>query len=208
MGKKRVLAIDDERIVLDSITRILKEADFKVATCSSGLKGLKRAVEKSYDIVFTDLRMPDIGGMRVLRDIKRAKPEMPVVMITGFGSVKTAVQAIKLGAAGFIEKPFSPEELKSVVKSALRLAASQPPQEQGLIHMAEVLRVLENAGREANLVVDMLTYGSDALDAYNLTGPEKLAILTGDIAWIEKHTGPLDPVQRKWLQQRLAAEIW
>jgi hypothetical protein len=54
----------------------------------------------------------------------------------------------------------------------------------------------------------MLSYGSDALDEYNLTGPEKLAILTGDIHWIEKHTGPLSDVQRKWIDRRLNAEIW
>ena len=58
MEKKKALVIDDERIVLDSVSRILKDENFRVDTCSSGLKGLKRAVEKSYDIVFTDLRMP------------------------------------------------------------------------------------------------------------------------------------------------------
>ena len=208
MEKKKALVIDDERIVLDSVSRILKDENFRVDTCSSGLKGLKRAVEKSYDIVFTDLRMPDIGGMRVLRDIKRARPDLPVVMITGYGSVKTAVQAIKLGASEFIQKPFSPEELAAVVQSAFRLAATRPTEKQGLIHKAEVLRVLDKAGTDATLVTDMLSYGSDALDEYNLTGPEKLAILTGDIHWIEKHTGPLSDVQRKWIDRRLNAEIW
>lgn len=208
MENKKVLVIDDERIVLDSITRILKDEGFKVDTCSNALKGLKRAAEKHYDIVFTDLRMPDIGGMRVLRDIKRVRPELPVVMITGYGGVKTAVQAIKLGAAEFLQKPFSPEELTAVVKSALHQAATHPPEEQGLIHKAEVLRVLEEAGGDSTLVADILSYGSDALDEYNLTGPEKLAIITGDINWIEKHIGSLNIVQRNWLIQRSSAEIW
>ena len=162
MENKKALVIDDERIVLDSVSRILKGENFKVDTCSSGLKGLKRALEKSYDIVFTDLRMPDIGGMRVLRDIKRARPDLPVVMITGYGSVKTAVQAIKLGAAEFIQKPFSPQELTAVVQSAFRLATTRPVEAQGLIHKTEVLRVLEKAGTDASLVTDMLSYGSDA----------------------------------------------
>lgn len=208
MDKKRVLVIDDEQIVLDSVTRILEGDGFNVDASLSGLKGLKRALEKPYDIVFTDLRMPDIGGMRVLRDIKRAKPALPVVMITGFGSVKTAMQAIKLGAAEFLQKPFTPEELTAAVKSALHIAATRPPEDQALIHKAEVLRVLEKAGKDPVLVSNMLTYGSDALDEYNLTGPEKLAILTGDIHWIETYTGPLTDIQRKWLYQRLSAEIW
>jgi DNA-binding NtrC family response regulator len=208
MEKLKVLVIDDERIVLDSVSRILKEENFKVDTSLSGLDGLKQAVERTYDIVLTDLRMPDIGGMRVLRDIKRAKPALPVVMITGYGSVKTAVQAMKLGAAEYLQKPFSPEELIAAVISALHMAASRPPEEQGMIHKGEVLRVLEQAGSDPSLVSSMLSYGADALDEFNLTGPEKLAILTGDIHWIEQHAGTLSAAQRKWLEQRLSAEIW
>jgi len=208
MEKIKALVIDDERIVLDSVSRILSEEDFKVDTAQSGLEGLKQAIERSYDIVLTDLRMPDVGGMRVLRDIKRAKPSLPVVMITGYGSVKTAVQAMKLGAAEYLQKPFSPEELTATVKSALRIAATRPPEEQGMLHKGEVLRVLEKAGKDPALVSNMLSYGADALDEFNLSGPEKLAILTGDIHWIEQHTGPLSPLQRRWLEQRLSAEIW
>jgi DNA-binding NtrC family response regulator len=208
MEKMKALVIDDERIVLDSVSRILKEEDFKVDTAQSGLEGLKQAIERPYDIVLTDLRMPDIGGMRVLRDIKRAKPSLPVVMITGYGSVKTAVQAMKLGAAEYLQKPFSPEELTATVKSALHLAATRPAEEQGMLHKGEVLRVLEQAGKDPALVSNMLSYGADALDEFNLSGPEKLAILTGDIHWIEQNTGPLSALQRRWLEQRLSAEIW
>ena len=82
------------------------------------------------------------------------------------------------------------------------------PEEQAMIHKEEVLRVLEKASRDALFVSNMLRFGSDALDEYNLTGPEKLAILTGDIPWIEKQAGPLTAIQRKWLEQRLSAEIW
>ncbi|RJQ84262.1 MAG: response regulator [Desulfobacteraceae bacterium] len=208
MEKMKALIIDDEEIVLDSVRRILEEDDFKVDTCLSGLEGMRQAIQKTYDIVLTDLRMPDVGGMRVLRDIKRAKPGLPVVMITGFGSIKTAVQAIKLGAAEYIQKPFSPEELSAAVKTALQIAAMRPPEEQGIIHKTEVLRVLQRASSDPLLVSNMLCYGADALDEFNLTGPEKLAILTGDIHWIEQYVGPLSSVQRKWLEQRLSAEIW
>lgn len=209
MEKKKALVIDDEPIVLDSVGRILKDEEIKVDTCASGREGLQRALEKDYDIVLTDLRMPDIGGMRVLRDIKRAKPALPVVMITGYGSVRTAVQAMKLGASEYLQKPFSPEELMAAIKSALHLAATTAPEEQGMIHKEEVLRVLEKAGRDPLLVSNMLSYGADALDDFNLSGPEKLAILTGDIHWIEAQVGePLSPMQRRWLEQRLSAEIW
>ena len=208
MEKKKVLAIDDERIVLDSISKILKEENFAVEVSLKGRQGLEWATQKDYDIVLTDLRMPDIGGMRILRDVKRAKPAIPVVMITGFGTVKSAVQAMKLGATEYLEKPFSPDELVKTVNSALHIAVTRGPEEQGLIHKEEIIKVLEQAATDTELVYNLLNYGGEALEEYNLTGPEKLAILTGDIQWIEKHIGPLTPTQQRWLNQRLSAEIW
>lgn len=208
MTKKKVLVIDDERIVLDSITKILKDEDFAVDVNLSGRQGLELALQKDYDIVLTDLRMPDIGGMRVLRDIKRAKPATPVVMITGFGSVQSAVQAMKLGAAEYLEKPFAPEDLVKVIQKALHIAKTTPAEDQRLIHKQEVLKVLEKAATDYTLVYNLLHYGADALEEFNLTPAEKLAILSGDIGWIEEHVGPLTPQQRKWLEGRLSAEIW
>jgi len=208
MEKKKVLAIDDERIVLDSISKILKEENFAVEVSLRGREGLEWATQKDYDIVLTDLRMPDIGGMRILRDVKRAKPAIPVVMITGFGTVKSAVQAMKLGATEYLEKPFSPDELVKTVNSALHIAVIREPEEQGLIHKEEIIKVLEQAATDTELVYNLLNYGAEALEEYNLTGPEKLAILTGDIQWIKKHIGPLTPTQQHWLNQRLSAEIW
>ena len=208
MGKKKVLVIDDERIVLDSITKILKEENFTVEVTLSGRQGLEWATRNNYDIVLTDLRMPDIGGMRILRDAKRVKPAVPVVMITGFGTVKSAVQAMKLGAAEYLEKPFSPDQLVKTVNSALHIAETSEPEEQALIHKEEIIKVLEQAATDTELVYNLLHYGAEALEDYNLTGPEKLAILTGDINWIEEHVGTLTPTQRRWLDQRLSAEIW
>jgi DNA-binding NtrC family response regulator len=206
--KKKVLVIDDERIVLDSIVKILKDENFEIDVNQSGRQGLEWALLRDYDIVLTDLRMPDIGGMRVLRDIKRARPATPVVMITGFGSVQSAIQAMKLGAAEYLEKPFSPDALVETVKKALHIAATRPPEDPSAIHKTEILRVLEQAAKDHNLVYELLHHPADALEGFNLTSNEKLAILTGDIQWIEKHVGQLSPTQRKWLEARLSAEIW
>jgi DNA-binding NtrC family response regulator len=208
MKAMKALVIDDEQIVLDSVSKILKEENYNVDVSLSGRQGLDWAIQKQYDIVLTDIRMPDIGGMRVLRDIKRAKPLLPVVMITGYSSVQSAVQAMKLGAADYLEKPFTPEELLKAVASALNIAATRPPEEQTLIHKEEMINVLERAGSDNEFIANLLYRGADALEEYTLTGPEKLALLTGDIEWIEKHIGPLTSVQRRWLEQRLSAEIW
>jgi DNA-binding NtrC family response regulator len=208
MKTKRVLVIDDEQIVLDSIRRILKDEDCEVDVSLSGREGLDRALNGNYDIVLTDIRMPDIGGMRVLRDIKRAKPSLPVVMITGYASVQSAVQAMHLGALEYIEKPFTPVKIIEVVNTAVHKAAALPVEEQAIIHKEEVIKVLERAASDGEFMHALLYRGAEALDEYNLTGPEKLALLTGDIEWIEHYVGQLTPTQRRWLEQRLSAEIW
>ena len=208
MKKQKALVIDDEQVVLDSVSKILTDENYEVDVSLSGREGLNRAIQKEYDIVLTDIRMPDIGGMRVLRDIKRANPSLPVVMITGYASVQSSVQAMKLGAADYIEKPFTPEQLINAVASALDVAATKPPEEQALIHKEEMITILERAASDSEFIAKLLYEGADALEEYDLTGPEKLALLTGDIEWIEKNMGPLKPNQKLWLEQRLSAEIW
>jgi DNA-binding NtrC family response regulator len=208
MEKKKALVIDDEQVVLDSVSKILKDENYEVDVSLSGREGLNQAIQKEYDIVLTDIRMPDIGGMRVLRDVKRARPSIPVVMITGYASVRSSVQAMKLGAADYIEKPFTPDQLIKAVASALDIAATKPPEEQAVIHKEEMITILERAASDSEFIAKLLYEGADALEEYDLTGPEKLALLTGDIEWIEKHMGPLKPNQKLWLEQRLSAEIW
>jgi DNA-binding NtrC family response regulator len=208
MKTTRVLVIDDEQIILDSIRKILKEEDYDVDVSLSGRQGLDWALKKQYDVVLTDIRMPDIGGMRVLRDIKRAKPSLPVVMITGYATVQSAVQAMKLGAMDYLEKPFTPEKILEVIASSVDRAATQPLEEQALIHKEGIKKVLERAASDSEFISNLLYKGVEALEGYDLTGPEKLALLTGDIEWIERYIGPLTPTQRRWLDQRLSAEIW
>jgi len=122
MEKNKALVIDDEQIVLDSVSKILKDENYEVDVSLSGREGLNQAIQREYDIVLTDIRMPDIGGMRVLRDVKRAKPSLPVVIITGYASVKSAVQAMKLGAADYIEKPFTPDQLLKATERSLEVS--------------------------------------------------------------------------------------
>jgi len=197
MEKKQVLVIDDEQIVLDSVSQILIDENYEVDVSLSGREGLDWAIERPYDIILTDIRMPDIGGMRVLRDIKRVKSSLPVVIITGYATTKSAVQAMKLGAAEYIEKPFEPEQLLEAVARALGTAAED--EEQGLIHKEEMAKVLERAESDDEFFANLLEAGADALDEYDLTKAEKLAIVTGDVSWIEDQVGRLTRPQRRML---------
>jgi response regulator RpfG family c-di-GMP phosphodiesterase len=132
---------------------------------------------------------------------------LPVMMITGYANVQSAVQAMKLGAAEYIEKPFTPDHLLKAVDMAIENAATRLPEQQALVHKEEILSVLERAATDSEFVYKLLHRWADALEEYNLTGPEKLALLTGDIEWIEKHTGPLTAKQKRWLERPMSAEI-
>jgi len=208
MKRMRALVIDDEQIVLDSVKKILTQESFDVDVAISSRQGLDLALSNFYDIVLTDIRMPEIGGMRILRDVKRKKPSVPVMIITGYATAQSAVQAMKLGATDYIEKPFTPEELVEAVRAAIDAASCAEPEEQKVIHKDEVLKVLDRAGTDIEFVGALFLKGADALEEYGLTGPEKLAILTGDIAWLEEHAGKLTAQQKRWLEQKLSAEIW
>jgi DNA-binding NtrC family response regulator len=207
MAKKKVLVIDDEQIVLNSVEKILGQGDYEVEATLSGRQGLEWALSKSYDIVLTDVRMPDMGGMLILRDIKKAKPSMPVIIITGYANVQTAMQAMKLGAAEYIEKPFTPDQLLKAVDTTVSQAAALQTERQVPVHKEEILQVLERAAGDSDFVFRLLHRWADALEEYDLTGPEKLALLTGDIEWIEKQVGPLTEKQKRWLQRPLSAEV-
>jgi DNA-binding response OmpR family regulator len=208
MKRKKALVIDDEQIVLDSVKKILSQENFDVDIALSSRIGLDLALNNPYDIVLTDIRMPEIGGMRILRDVKRAKPSVPVVIITGYATVQNSVQAMKLGATDYIEKPFTPEELVKRVMAAIDAAGAAEPEEQRVVNREEVLRVLDRAGSDMEFVGSLLFKGADALEEYHLTGPEKLAVLTGDTIWLEEHVGKLTENQKRWLHQRQSAEIW
>lgn len=207
MAPKRVLVIDDEQIVLNSVSRVLVQAGFDVEVTLSGRQGLEWALNKAFHLVITDIRMADMGGMILLKDIKRAKPEVPVVLMTGYANVQSALQAMKLGAADYVEKPFTPDQLLKAVSLAMEKANSRLSEEQALVHQEEILRVLDRAATDGEFVYKLLHRWADALEEYPLTGAEKLALLTGDIEWIEKHTGPLTEKQKRWLQRPISPEV-
>ena len=124
MKRMKALVIDDEQIVLDSVRKVLTEENFDVETTLNSKTGLGLALDNVYDIVFTDIRMPELDGISVLLDIKAAKPSTPVVIITGYATLRSAVDAMKLGAADYIQKPFTPEQLTNRVTAAINTAAN------------------------------------------------------------------------------------
>jgi DNA-binding NtrC family response regulator len=115
----RILVVDDEKIVCESCKRILEEEGYEVETALSGREAFERMKENPFDIVITDLKMPGIDGMEVLRTFRKDYPDSIIIMITGFSTVETAVEAMKLGAFDYIPKPFTPDEVAIVVRKAI-----------------------------------------------------------------------------------------
>lgn len=117
--KHKILVIDDEEVVLDSCTQILDGGDYRVTTASNGAEGLTRIEELQPDLVFVDLKMPGLSGLEVLEQIRAKHALMVVIVITGYATVSSAVEAMKKGAFDFLPKPFTPEELRLIAKRGL-----------------------------------------------------------------------------------------
>lgn len=116
---EKILIIDDELDMLRSIADVLEREGFEVDTAESGPHGLKQLREKVYDIVITDLRMPDVDGEAILTRAMEFYPDIVVIMMTGYASIETAVKMMQMGAFHYLAKPFKPMELTILVRKAI-----------------------------------------------------------------------------------------
>ena len=114
----KILVIDDERAIRRALREILEFEEFEVDEAENGKEGLEKAKAVDYDIIFCDIKMPEMDGMEVLEGVLKAKIETPVIMISGHGNIETAVQAIKKGAFDFIEKPLDLNRILVTIRNA------------------------------------------------------------------------------------------
>jgi len=115
----RILVVDDEPGICQSCVKILSKEGRNVEYAFNGYDALKMMKEKAFDLVITDLKMSSMGGMEVLRRVKESYPDSQIVVITGYATVSSAVEVMKMGAYDYLPKPFTPEELRNVVRRAL-----------------------------------------------------------------------------------------
>ncbi len=121
---RRVLVVDDEAVVANSIRKILSRKGFSIEEAFTCKDALGQVFSKNYDLVLLDMRMADGNGMDVLQKIKAKKPELRVVIVTGYASIDTAVEAIQKGASDYMAKPFTPDELYTMTSRVLGSAAA------------------------------------------------------------------------------------
>ena len=120
LDRRRILVIDDEPTVRQSCQRIFTERNYDVETAASAKEGLERAMRGYFDCALIDLKLPDMDGMEIVRDTRKKRSSMPVLIITGYGTDDSAAEAKRLGVSAYINKPFAPEDLVAAVEKAIQ----------------------------------------------------------------------------------------
>ncbi|TFG56206.1 MAG: response regulator, partial [Candidatus Aminicenantes bacterium] len=115
----KILVVDDEMGIREGCRRVLAEEGFDIDLAEDGTIGLLRVQEKAYDLILVDLMMPGIGGLDLIKKIHEIDPEIILVVITGYATIETAVEATKRGAYDYLPKPFTPEALAVLVKRGI-----------------------------------------------------------------------------------------
>ncbi|MCW8849194.1 MAG: response regulator [Melioribacteraceae bacterium] len=117
--KAKILCVDDEAVILDSFRKILVLDGYSVDTVESGKEALHLIQSHHYDFLFTDLKMPEMDGVDVAKSVKHLRPDIDVIIITGYATVETAVEVMKFGAMDYVQKPFTEDELLEFTKKSL-----------------------------------------------------------------------------------------
>jgi DNA-binding NtrC family response regulator len=124
---RTILIMEDEPSLAEGLKMVLLEQGYRVSVAEAGLRALGSLTETDYDLLVMDLRLPDMDGMEVLRLIKEIKPQTQVIVMTGYASVATAVESMKLGALDYLPKPFTEDEFKAAVEKAFKVKKSDCP---------------------------------------------------------------------------------
>ena len=148
----RILVVDDERNIRNNLTMVLESAGYKVDASGDGEDALAKSKERHYDIAFVDIQMPKMGGLELLRYLRTLRPNLAVVILTAYGSVASAVEAMKLGAVDVLEKPFDPKGLLLLCEEIIqRQKTATRGSVDDLLHLAVV-------ARERKVYVDARVY--------------------------------------------------
>lgn len=213
-----ILVMEDDLSVAKGLEMVLTEDGFDVNLAGTGELAMDAFRKKRFDLLVADLRLPDIDGMEIIRKIKEQTPETEVVVITGYGTTATVVEAMKLGVSDFLPKPFTEDQIKAAINKALT-SLEEPPKnspatvahstdEDILIQKREVIEVLNRTWEDRAFWIDLMEQGSRALADYRLSSEAKAAITSGDLKWINENIGELTQKQLLFIYKRLEREAW
>jgi len=213
-----ILVMEDDLSVAKGLEMVLSEDGFDVNLAGTGELAMEAFRQKRFDLLVADLRLPDIDGMEIIRKVKQQTPETEVVVITGYGTTATVVEAMKLGVSDFLPKPFTEDQIKAAIDGALKSleepaeapsTIEEPASEADiLIQKREVIQVLNRTWEDPAFWTDLMEQGSRALADYRLSSEAKAAITSGDLKWINENVGELTQKQLMFIYKRLEREAW
>jgi YesN/AraC family two-component response regulator len=211
-----ILLMEDEPNVAKGLKMVMDEQGYQVDWAATGEAALEAFWSGRFDLLVADIRLPDIDGMEVIERVKDKEPDTPVVIITGYPSMSSAIKAVKIGVTDYLRKPFTEEEFMTAVDGALKKETQKITREEvlvsaekeRLIQKREVIRVLNRTTDDALFWQDLMNMGSEALEEYNLSPAAKAAIASGDLKWINDHVGELTQKQLMFIYKRLEREAW
>jgi DNA-binding response OmpR family regulator len=119
MISKPILVVDDEKNIRLTLSQALETLRVEIDTASNGEEALAKLNEKEFGLILLDIRMPGMDGMEVLRRVREIRPDIRIIMTTAYGTIESAVEAMKLGAVDFLQKPFDPEEIRELVSRVM-----------------------------------------------------------------------------------------
>jgi excisionase family DNA binding protein len=123
-GRQRVLVVDDEASIRDLLSKTLALAEYDVDTAADASTALDRVRGTMYDLMIADLKMPGMDGLTLIRQVKRIRAELPIIIITGFSTESSAIEAVNLGVAGYLTKPFRVPQVLAAAAKALGASAA------------------------------------------------------------------------------------
>jgi len=162
----KIIVIDDEAIMRDGSSRILAKEDMEVVTAENGEAGLEKVKEApdSFDVMLLDLMMPGMSGMEVLEQVREIAPSLLVIVVTGYATVDTAVEAMKKGAYDFIPKPFTPDQLRIVVHRALEKKALEEEAKRLRKEAEKSLKDVAKEKSKTHTIINSMTDGVLVVD--------------------------------------------
>lgn len=211
----RILVMEDDVNIAKGLEMVLADEDYSVRVANDGQSAIDAFKEEDFDLLIADIRLPDMNGLDVIKQVRRHTPETKIIVITGFVSTSVAVDAMQNGVTDFLPKPFSEKQILKSVNKTLELRDGDSDvyvhtisETDRLIQKKEVLQVLDRTNEDQLFCHDLKQKGLEALTDYALSDEAKEAITTGDLDWINSNVGELTQKQLKYVFECSQKKDW
>jgi two-component system response regulator AtoC len=166
---EKILIIDDNESLRYTLENVLEEAGFQPKSVEDGIKAIEEAKSKTYDLVICDMKLPKMNGIQVMQEIKQISPDIPFIILTAFGDIKNAVEAMKNGATDYLTKPFNNEEMIINIRKALEL--------KYLNKELAILRKKSDDTYKGQGIIGSSPQMKEIFDQVNIVAPTNLTVL-------------------------------